>query len=184
MPAGPSPPPSRAVPLWKHLRAVALLPGMVLGVIPATLLYRSGGASLGGSLAFPWSALLALIGAGVIAVGLLLMARTIALFHRVGRGTLAPWNPTARLVVLGVYRHVRNPMISGVLCILLGEAALFGSGALLTWFAIFAAVNAIYIPLLEEPGLERRFGADYALYKRNVPRWIPRLRAWSGLPGE
>ena len=74
------------------------------------------------------------------------MARTIALVHRVGRGTLAPWNPTARLVVLGVYRHVRNPMISGVLCILLGEAALFGSRALLAWFAIFAAVNAIYIP--------------------------------------
>jgi protein-S-isoprenylcysteine O-methyltransferase Ste14 len=45
-------------------------------------------------------------------------------------------------------------------------------------------VNAIYIPLLEEPGLERRFGADYVLYKRNVPRWIPRLRAWSGPPGE
>jgi protein-S-isoprenylcysteine O-methyltransferase Ste14 len=156
---------------------------MVTLVIPAALLYRSGGASVGGSLAFPWSALLALAGAGLSALGLVLMARSIALFHRVGGGTLAPWNPTARLVVRGVYRHVRNPMISGVLCVLLGEGALFGSPALLAWFGLFAALNAIYIPLFEEPGLERRFGADYLLYKRNVPRWIPRLRPWGGLPG-
>jgi hypothetical protein len=26
--------------------------------------------------------------------------------------------------------------------------------------------------------LERRFGDDYILYKKNVPRWIPRLNPW------
>ena len=30
----------------------------------------------------------------------------------------------------------------------------------------------------EEPGLEKRFGAEYVEYKRNVPRWIPRLKPW------
>ncbi len=29
----------------------------------------------------------------------------------------APWDPTQRLVVRGVYRYVRNPMISGVVLI-------------------------------------------------------------------
>jgi len=116
-----------------------------------------------------------------VVLGLVLMAATIRLFVIVGRGTLAPWNPTQRLVVRGVYRHVRNPMITGVFCILLGETAAFGSPWLLGWFAVFCLVNGIFIPLWEEPDLAKRFGEDYLLYKRNVPRWIPRLRAWEGL---
>lgn len=106
------------------------------------------------------------------------MAWTVSLFARVGGGTLAPWDPTSRLVVLGPYRHVRNPMITGVLAILLGEASLFGSLPLLLWFAAVFAVNAVYLPLVEEPGLRTRFGADYEAYRANVPRWLPRLRPW------
>jgi protein-S-isoprenylcysteine O-methyltransferase Ste14 len=69
-------------------------------------------------------------------------------------------------------------MISGVLAILLGEAALFGSLPLLLWFAGVFAVNAVYLPLVEEPGLRRRFGPGYDEYRANVPRWLPRLRPW------
>jgi protein-S-isoprenylcysteine O-methyltransferase Ste14 len=69
-------------------------------------------------------------------------------------------------------------MISGVLFILLGEAALFGSFQLLAWFGAVLAVNAVYVPLVEEPGLSRRFGGDYSTYKAHVPRWLPRLRPW------
>jgi protein-S-isoprenylcysteine O-methyltransferase Ste14 len=68
-------------------------------------------------------------------------------------------------------------MISGVMSILLGEAVLAASLPLFIWFVIFVIVNAIYIPLAEEPGLAKRFGDDYLDYKRNVPRWIPRMRA-------
>ncbi len=39
-------------------------------------------------------------------------------------------------------------------------------------------VNLTFIPLFEEPSLSKRFGADYEEYRRNVPRWIPRLRRW------
>ncbi len=39
----------------------------------------------------------------------------------------------------------------------------------------------VYIPLIEEPGLARRFGDDYRLYKNNVPRWLPRLTPWKAL---
>ncbi len=120
-----------------------------------------------------------LVGAVLIAVGLLLVVRTVALFAAVGRGTLAPWDPTSRLVVRGPYRHVRNPMISGVLFILLGEAAALGSLGVLVWFAAVFAVNATYIPLVEERGLVRRFGAEYERYREHVPRWLPRLRPWN-----
>ena len=70
-------------------------------------------------------------------------------------------------------------MISGVLCILLGEALLFTSIALLAWWALVLAINAIWFPLVEEPDLRRRFGADYEAYRAAVPRWLPRLRPWT-----
>ncbi|MGO9112441.1 MAG: methyltransferase family protein [Thermoguttaceae bacterium] len=73
--------------------------------------------------------------------------------------------------------------MTGVLCILVGEAAFFGSHGLLVWFGVYVLVTAIFIPLVEEPGLAKRFGQDYLLYKENVPRRIPRLTPWEGLPG-
>ncbi|HEY6069522.1 MAG TPA: isoprenylcysteine carboxylmethyltransferase family protein [Gaiellaceae bacterium] len=110
--------------------------------------------------------------------GLALVVWTVRLFVTVGRGTLAPWDQTTSLVVRGPYRHVRNPMITGVGTILGGEALFFRSWALAVCLAIFAAVNGIYMPLSEEPGLRRRFGAAYDDYRANVPRWLPRLRGW------
>ena len=80
----------------------------------------------------------------------------------------------------GVYRHVRNPMISGVMFVLLGESMITASLPLFWWYFFVVVVNAIYIPLSEEPGLVKRFGEDYVNYKRNVPRWIPRLTPWEG----
>ncbi|HYT52873.1 MAG TPA: methyltransferase [Gaiellaceae bacterium] len=129
-----------------------------------------------------WSGGLALLptalGAALIALGLLLVARTVALFVKVGSGTLAPWDPTTRLVVRGPFRRERNPMISGVLFVLLGEAALAASVPLMIWFGAVLAVNAIYLPLVEEPGLSRRFGEEYESCRAHVSRWLPRLRPW------
>jgi protein-S-isoprenylcysteine O-methyltransferase Ste14 len=96
-----------------------------------------------------------------------------------GRGTLAPWNPTQKLVTDGVYRYVRNPMISGVLFILIGETIFFGSWLLFIWALIFGIGNTFYLRLSEEPGLVRRFGEEYLVYRRNVPMWIPRLKPWN-----
>jgi protein-S-isoprenylcysteine O-methyltransferase Ste14 len=121
----------------------------------------------------------ALVGAALIACGLALVGWTVKLFITVGQGTLAPWDSTSRLVVRGPYRHVRNPMITGVACILAGEAVLFESWALLILLAAFASVNAMYMPLVEEPGLSRRFGGDYDEYRAHVPRWVPRSGPWS-----
>ena len=156
--------------LARQLAAVALLPVTIALVVPGLIVWRTG-ADGGG-----W--LLAVAGGALVTAGMALVAWTATLFARVGRGTIAPWDPTSRLVVLGPYRHVRNPMISGVLAILLGEAALAGSLPLLLWFAGVLAVNAVYLPLVEEPGLRKRFGTDYDAYRANVPRWLPRLRPW------
>ena len=32
--------------------------------------------------------------------------------------------------------------------------------------------------------LVNRFGEEYLTYKRNVPRWIPRLTPWEGEAGQ
>lgn len=124
----------------------------------------------------PLNLMLLLAALALIGAGLGLFIATNRLFISIGQGTLAPWDETQRLVVRGIYRHVRNPMISGVFAVLLGEALLAGSPALLIWCAIFAAINLIYIPLVEEPRLEARFGEAYRQYKRDVPRWLPKLR--------
>jgi protein-S-isoprenylcysteine O-methyltransferase Ste14 len=148
-------------------------------LVPALLLYLGDGPDVGFGLSVPLALLPVLAGVALLLGGLLLMYRTIILFARVGRGTLAPWDPTERLVVLGPYRHVRNPMISGVLSVLLGEGLVLGSPAVLILALVFFGVNATYIPLVEERGLIERFGADYETYRRNVPRWIPRPSPWT-----
>lgn len=164
--------------VWKHIQAVALLPFTVTVIIPATILHLTGMDGMAICQPVPWN-LMMLAGAVLsIGLGLTLLVTTVRMFIQIGRGTLAPWNPTERLVVVGVYQHVRNPMITGVMCILLGETVFFGSLPLLIWLAIFVVLNAIYIPLFEEPGLERKFGGDYTRYRENVPRWIPRLTPW------
>lgn len=152
--------------VWRHARAIGLLPFVVTLVVPGVIVWRSGAAPVNWARAVP--------GLALIAAGLALVAWTVGLFVTVGRGTLAPWDPTERIVVRGPYRHVRNPMIEGVLLVLLGEAVLLGSLPLLLWFVAVLAANAVYIPL-EEPGLRRRFGTDYDVYRASVPRWLPRL---------
>jgi len=153
---------------WKQIRAVLLLPFMVTVVIPAAIVYSARFK--------PIHPIRLVIGAALLVLGLTLLIATIKLFATVGNGTLAPWNPTQKLVVRGIYRHVPNPMITGVILILLGEAIICAS--LLGWAMLFIVVNMTYIPLVEEPGLVNRFGAPYEEYRRNVPRWIPRARAW------
>lgn len=162
---------------WRQLRAIALLPGLGTVAIPAMLVWRSG-ADVGWARPAALAGVVLLLGVGLIALGLVLVVQTVALLGRVGHGTLAPWDPTARLVVRGPYRRVRNPMISGVLAILVGEAVVLGSPAVLAWAGAFLLANALWLPLVEERGLQRRFGDDYARYRAHVPRWVPRASAW------
>src|SRR5258707_10335372 len=171
--------PSRAVMmLLRHLAAFLALPFVVTVVIPVYVQRRN-------HLFLRWpggtSAMLAVIaGAIVLLLGLTLFAASVYEFATRGRGTLAPWDPPRALVVRGPYQYVRNPMISGVLLLLIAEALLLRSLPHAEWAGTFAVINAIYIPLLEEPQLKARFGDAYREYCRHVPRLIPRLRPWRG----
>jgi protein-S-isoprenylcysteine O-methyltransferase Ste14 len=151
---------------------------MATVIVPAAIC-TSSGTNVGWGLPAPLAAASAGVGLALIVLGLRLIWRTIALFSRVGEGTLAPWDPTRKLVVSGPYLHVRNPMITGVFTVLSGETLVLGAPGMAIWTAVFAAVNAVYMPLFEEPGLVKRFGEDYVSYRRNVPRWLPRLKPWA-----
>jgi len=145
-----------------------LLPFVVTVVVPAYIIRTSTTLNAGWDLPSPLGLLPTLLGCALVGLGVLLVYKTVILFATVGEGTLAPWDPPRRLVVRGPYRHVRNPMISGVLSILLGEAILLGSVPLLVWFLVFFALSALSMLLIEEPLLESRFGSDYVTYNRGA----------------
>lgn len=116
----------------------------------------------------PLGALLGLAGAA-------LAATCAGLFLSVGQGTPAPFDPPRAFVVRGPYRYVRNPMMIGALALFLGLALLFSSPSFLLFAAVLLILIHLFIVLWEEPDLERRFGEAYRQYKREVPRWIPRI---------
>jgi protein-S-isoprenylcysteine O-methyltransferase Ste14 len=164
--------------LIRHLVAVAALPFVVTVIVPLWLARRD---AIGLSLGETASAVAAQTGGvALLLIGVALFASSLRRFATEGDGTLAPWDPPRRLVVRGPYRHVRNPMISGVVFVLLGEAAVLRSEPHLVWALVFLTLNALFIPLFEEPQLRRRFGVESAEYCRHVPRLVPRLTPWTG----
>lgn len=162
----------------RHLISVAILPFTMTVLIPWWI-----GRNTPTTLQVGTDALsVAIQGVGMVSlgVGLVVFAASLRQFAVRGRGTLAPWDPPKRLVVDGPYRYVRNPMISGVVFILFGEAMLLLSPPHFAWASLFLLLNLIFIPLIEEPELESRFGESYREYCRHVSRIIPRLQPWNG----
>ena len=157
------------------IKAIVVLPGTALLYVPGAILWlvtESGVALAPARVAEPrfW------IGLVLGASGLAVAVWTMTLFKSVGEGTPAPWAPPKNLVVQGSYRHVRNPMITSVLAMLAAESLYFGSWHLAAWMVAFFLGATLSFSRVEEPGLERRFGESYRVYRANVPRWIPRLR--------
>ena len=159
--------------LARQLRAVLALPFMVTIVTPSLLLFGFRGVDSRWFTGPAPYALVFFIAVGLLLSGSFLFAVTVYLFQVEGKGSLAPWDPTQKLVVRGPYTFVRNPMIMGVLGILAGESLLLGSFVLGLWAATFFAVNHLYSIRSEEPGLLKRFGSDYEVYAKSVARWLP-----------
>lgn len=164
----------------RFIRAVVLLPGTVLVLVPGILIWATHGTDYAAA-PVSMSQITLWLGSVVALIGAVFCIWTMRLFAAAGDGTPAPWDPVRKLVVTGPYRYVRNPMITGVLFILAAETLVCRSMALLGWAVLFLVANLIYLPRREEPELEKRYGAEYRLYKLNVPRWLPRLRPWRGL---
>ncbi len=148
----------------RNLLFSVVVPGLGAVVLPWWILSRSG--------ATP--ARLQLPAIAVIAVGAGIYGACVWLFAVVGRGTPGPWDAPRRLVAVGPYRWVRNPIYVAALLVVLGESWLFVSLPLLVYAGAMALVFHAFVIGYEERTLRRTFGETYTEYVRTVPRWIPR----------
>jgi protein-S-isoprenylcysteine O-methyltransferase Ste14 len=167
---------SLASSVWLGVRSllwVVFLPGLLAGYVP----WRYFGL---GALHPDFGEPVQLLGLLIIGLGAILLATCVWEFARSGRGTLAPVDPPRVLVVRGLYRYVRNPMYLSVTAIVLGEALLSKSGALLVYWAVWFLAANIFVRAYEEPTLRRRFGSSYEAYAHRVGRWVPKFRSRRG----
>jgi protein-S-isoprenylcysteine O-methyltransferase Ste14 len=148
------------------------------GVIGVLVPYWITGGWKGSGTAAP----LEVAGAVMLAVGVGILAHTVIRFVLEGAGTPFPAAPTENLVVGGLYRYVRNPMYLAVIAIILGQAALLGSAALVLYAAIVWLIVASFVRFYEEPTLSRKYGEQYAAYRRAVRAWWPPTTPWTGGP--
>jgi protein-S-isoprenylcysteine O-methyltransferase Ste14 len=113
-------------------------------------------------------------------LGFAVAIRCIWDFGHTGRGTPAPFAPPQKLVVVGFYRYVRNPMYVGFAVGWIGLWVVFGRANLtaIAWTAAAVVAFNLFVRLYEEPTLRKMFGADYEEYCRNVSRWWPRIHPW------
>jgi protein-S-isoprenylcysteine O-methyltransferase Ste14 len=143
---------------WRALAAFLVCPGTVAFLVPWLL--RPAGA--------PFRA----VGLPPLALGVVLLLWCVRDFYVAGRGTLAPWSPPQRLVIVGLYRVTRNPMYVAVLLILCGWALAFNSRTHWIYAGIVAAAFHVRVLVAEEPWLARTFGEEWAAYRSRVPRWL------------
>jgi protein-S-isoprenylcysteine O-methyltransferase Ste14 len=162
--------------LLRHLLSITILPFTVTVLVPVWIARSHGLKPAIGASAGP--ILVQAGGAALLVLGIVLASASVWHFATEGKGTLAPWDPPRAFVANGPYRYVRNPMISGVFLILFGEAFALLSRPQAVWAACFVALNLVFIPFVEEPQLERRFGEPYREYRMHVRRFLPRLRPW------
>jgi protein-S-isoprenylcysteine O-methyltransferase Ste14 len=114
------------------------------------------------------------VGVLLICAGLVPVVQSFLEFFKAD-GTPVPVASPPHLVVSGFYRYVRNPIYVGFLIILAGQTLLLGSLGMLEYTAAAWLVGAAAARFYEEPRLARKFGDEYAAYRRAVPAWIPRL---------
>ncbi|MFC2017158.1 methyltransferase family protein [Chloroflexota bacterium] len=121
-----------------------------------------------------WTLSLSII---LLSLGWLVCLWTALSFLR-NRGTPVPFNPPLKLIITGLYSHIRNPMLLGLFIFMLGLGVLFGSLSLIFIFTpLFVLVNVLYLKAIEEKEMEKKFGAEYVEYKKKVPMFIPKFAA-------
>ena len=120
-----------------------------------------------------------LFGLALLGTGAGLLFWCVRDFFVSGKGTLAPWDPPVHLVVVGLYRYVRNPMYLAVLTILAGWSLLYASVWVAGYLAGLAMIFHLRVLRHEEPWLQRQFGAEWEAYRATVSRWWPNWRTIS-----
>ena len=162
----------------EYLKVVLILPGNVLVTIPFLIFLFTRNSYSYYLVGF--DNFLFYVAMFFLALGLLLAIWSVRIFYtKGGDGTPAPWQPVNNLIIQGPYRYVRNPMILGVVDLLLFESAFFASMPLLLWAIVFFIVNIFYFKLFEEKQLIKRFGTEYENYKNEVPIFFPKLTPYN-----
>ena len=151
----------------RALAAFLILPVVVAGLVPWWI-GNSDPNRLNGSL----------VGVIPVAVGLVVLVWCVRNFYVVGRGTLAHWEPPKHLVTVGPHAYVRNPMYVAVLSVLVGWIIWTGSPWLVFYTLLVGIGFHLHVVLVEEPWLDRTFGAQWHAYAGNVRRWLPRQSPW------
>lgn len=161
----------------RYVKGFILEPFLGIFVVPFLILIFTGYTFMW-ELSSPFSPILTMIGGVLLFTGIILVTATTYHFAKFGEGSAAPWDPPVKLVSQGFYQYTRNPMVLGVLFIVLAESLLFTSFPLSALFLALWIGNHILFVKGEEPELTRKFGEQYNLYKTNVPRWVPRRTPW------
>ncbi|MEC9377288.1 MAG: isoprenylcysteine carboxylmethyltransferase family protein [Candidatus Neomarinimicrobiota bacterium] len=161
----------------EYLKVALILPGNVLITIPV-FIYLLTRDFYSYTLIRPYNPLF-YVGMVFLALGLVLSIWAVRTFYnKGGDGTPGPWRPVSNLVIEGPYRYVRNPMILGVVNLLLFESVFFESFPLLLWTILFFLGNLIYFKFFEEKELVKRFGGDYLHYKEHVSMLFPKVSSY------
>jgi len=126
----------------------------------------------------PWRGQACTPALAVMLVGAVVLLWCVRDFYVFGKGTLAPWDPPKKLVVAGLYRHVRNPMYGGVLLLVLGWAIYLASILLAAYAAALAVGFHLWVVTYEEPWLKSQFAEEWYVYSEAVSRWLPRVEPW------
>ena len=122
---------------------------------------------------YPWNII---ISVPIIVTGFILMFIAVFYFLKF-RGTPVPFSPPLKLVKIGPYKYVRNPMLTGIFIQLFGFGIFFNSLSLIIIFTpLFVLINVFELKMVEEPELNRRLGKEYLDYKREVPMFLPNFR--------
>ena len=125
---------------------------------------------------------LRVVGAALVFLGLIPLVESFTRFVWNGFGTPAPVAPPTKLVVSGFYSRVRNPIYVALVTIIIGQALILGDESMFVYAAILWLFFHVWVLVIEEPTLGSSFGDEFATFKANVPRWLPRLTPWAG-PG-
>ncbi len=150
--------------LLRAILAFIALPGIFAGIIPALIISND-----------PWRGTSNLLGIAIIVCGLAILIACVRDFMVTGRGTLAPWDPPQRLVIVGLYRYSRNPMYVGIIFIISGWAVSANSPLLAIYGVFLACAFYARVVFGEEVILAQQFGKQWTEYSKTVARWFPRL---------
>ncbi len=160
---------------FRKIMAVASLAAVVVMYLAvlAALVFKRGIRDLG-DLGLEGIGVMPYLTLALTGLGLIFLLGSML---QLGRGLrfFLPEGGAARLITSGFYAFCRNPVSLGLILLFTGLFLIVPSALYLVVLVIFVLGNHQRV-LAEEDHLTDTFGADYAVYRRRVGRYLPRLR--------